>query len=578
MLHTSEAPSTGAGSVSATPDDELDRAVARVAEQRQTFARLPPAEKALLLQSTLPLFASVASDWVKAACVAKGLPADRPLTGEEWYGGPVVTLRNARLLVRSLEQVAASGRPAPGMGAHECFGGRLALDVFPAGGFDPLLYRGLSCVALLEKGVDVRTARESQASFYQRARPEGRVSLVLGAGNVSAIPPSDVFYKMFVEGSVAVLKVNPVNEWVGPFLERALAPLISRNFLSIVYGGGDAGAYLCQHPGIEDVHITGSNQTHDRIVWGPPGPEQERRRRENDPILKKTITSELGNVSPVAIVPGKFSDDGLWFQAKNLATMVANNASFNCNAAKMLITSRAWPQRARFLELVGKALSEIVPRRAYYPGARDRYDELVGDRPGVMKLGTAGPDELPWAFITGVDSASDDPLFRIEPFCAVLSQTDLDESDPAAFLASVTRFCNERLWGTLNATLIIDPRTEADPQVASALDRAIVDLRYGSVTINIWPGVVFGAMSPPWGGYPGATLADVQSGIGWSHNTFMLERIEKSVFRAPFTMSPKPAWFYDNKMMNVLGAKLADFEQSQSALKIPGLALAAMRG
>jgi aldehyde dehydrogenase (NAD(P)+) len=77
---------------------------------------------------------------------------------------------------------------------------------------------------------------------------------------------------MFVEGSVAVLKVNPVNEWVGPFLERALAPLISRHFLSIVYGGAEAGAYLCQHAGIEDIHITGSNQTHDRIVWGPPIP------------------------------------------------------------------------------------------------------------------------------------------------------------------------------------------------------------------------------------------------------------------------------------------------------------------
>jgi aldehyde dehydrogenase (NAD(P)+) len=578
MLHTTEAPSAGAGSASATPDAELDRAVARVAEQRQTFARLPPAEKALFLRSTLPLFAQVAGDWAKAACIAKGLPADRPVAGEEWLAGPVVTMRNTRLLVQSLEQVAASGRPALGRGVRERPNGRLAVEVFPAGGFDPILYRGLSCEALIEKGVDERAAKEHQASFYQRARPDGRVSLVLGAGNVSAIPPSDVFYKMFVEGSVAVLKINPVNEWVGPFLERALAPLISRSFLSIVYGGADAGAYLCEHAGIDDIHITGSNQTHDRIVWGPPGPEQERRRRENDPILKKTISSELGNVSPVAIVPGKFTEDALWFQARNLATMVANNASFNCNAAKMLITSRGWPQRARFLELVEKALSEIVPRRAYYPGARERYDELVGDRPGVTKLGTAGPDELPWAFVTGLDPASNDPLFRIEPFCAVLSQTDLEESDPAAFLESATRFCNDRLWGTLNATVIIDPRTEGDPQVASALERAIVDLRYGTVTVNIWPGVVFGSMCAPWGGYPGATLADVQSGIGWSHNTFMLERIEKTVFRAPLMMSPKPGWFYDNKMMKVIAEKLVDLEASQSALKIPGLAMAALRG
>jgi hypothetical protein len=126
--------------------------------------------------------------------------------------------------------------------------------------------------------------------------------------------------------------------------------------------------------------------------------------------------------------------------------------------------------------------------------------------------------------------------------------------------------------------LIIDPRTEADRTVARALERAILDLRYGTVAINVWPGVVFGAMSPPWGGHPSATLADVQSGIGWAHNTYMLEGFEKSVFRAPFTMSPKPAWFYDNKMMNVLGKKLVAFEASQSALKIPGLAVTALRG
>ena len=49
MLHLTEAPSAGAGSAAATPDAELDRAIATVGEQRQAFARLAPAEKALPL-------------------------------------------------------------------------------------------------------------------------------------------------------------------------------------------------------------------------------------------------------------------------------------------------------------------------------------------------------------------------------------------------------------------------------------------------------------------------------------------------------------------------------------------------
>ena len=47
----------------------------------------------------------------------------------------------------------------------------------------------------------------------------------------------DALYKMFVEGMVCVLKMNPVNEYLGPYLERALEPLIARGYLRIVYGG-----------------------------------------------------------------------------------------------------------------------------------------------------------------------------------------------------------------------------------------------------------------------------------------------------------------------------------------------------
>jgi aldehyde dehydrogenase (NAD(P)+) len=577
MQHAIEAPSARADSASTTPRAALDRAVAAVADQRSAFAKMPPREKAALLREVLPLLVRASRAWVEAGCKAKGIRADSPLSGEEWFAGPLVTARNVRLLASSLEQIASSGRPPLGRSVKKRPDGRVEVDIFPAGGFDPALYRGLSCSALLQPGIDEAKAREKQASFYQKKDPEGLVSLVLGAGNVSSIPPTDALYKMFVDGSVCVLKMNPVNEWAGPFIEQAFAPLVSRNFMRVVYGGGDVGEYLTTHAGIDDIHITGSNRTHDRIVWGPPGPDQERRRRFNDPVLKKTITSELGNVSPVVIVPGKFSDEELRFQAKNVATMVVNNASFNCNAAKILVTSRGWPQRGRFIELIIEALAKVPLRKAYYPGAKERYAELAGSRPGVKRIGQPGEGELAWALITDVDSSSaTEPLFQIEPFCGILSQTDLAETDPAAFLAAATKFCNDRLWGTLNATLVIDPRTEAE--VASAVDRAILDLRYGTVTINHWAGLVFGSVSAPWGGHPSATLQDVQSGIGWVHNTFMLEGIEKSVFRGPIVMSPKPAWFYDNAMMSVIGTKLADFEASPSALKLPGLAIASFRG
>ena len=71
---------------------------------------------------------------------------------------------------------------------------------------------GFTGHVLMQPGVTPEQARERQAAFYQRHDPEGGLSVILGAGNVASIPPMDVANKMFVEGIVCVLKMNPVNE------------------------------------------------------------------------------------------------------------------------------------------------------------------------------------------------------------------------------------------------------------------------------------------------------------------------------------------------------------------------------
>ena len=68
-------------------------------------------------------------------------------------------------------------------------------------------------------------------------------------------------------------------------------------------------------------------------------------------------------------------------------------------------------------------------------------------------------------------------------------------------------------------------------------------MNYGSVAINQWAGLMYGLMSPPWGGYPGAVLEDAESGIGWAHNSYLLRHAEKTVLDGPLTIAPKPIWF-----------------------------------
>jgi aldehyde dehydrogenase (NAD(P)+) len=548
----------------------VDEAIAIVKGHAREFARLGPRAKADLLRACLHGLLAEAPAWVMAGARAR---TSEPV--EEWLVGPIATIRMFRLLAESLDAVAANGKPPLGRGVRRRPDGRLEVSLVPASAIDAVVYMGFSAHALMSAGVDEAGARDRQAAFYSRSDPEGGVSVILGAGNVSSIPPMDVATKMFIEGFVCVLKMSPVNGWAGPFLERALEPLVSRGYLRIVYGGADVGSHLAHHPLVNQIHITGSDRTHDLIVFGPPGPERERRLREHDPLLRVPISSELGNVSPVAVVPYRYTDKELWFMSRNVVTMVVNNGSFNCNAAKMLVTAKGWPQRDRFLELIAKGLAEAPTRTAYYPGAFDRYRTLTAGRQ-LETFGQQTGEKLPWTLIRGLDASNDDALFRTEPFCGILSEASVGTTDPAEFLSAATRFMNEELWGTLNAMLFVHPKLERDAAAAAALDRAIVELRYGTVGINHWPALGYVWGTAPWGGHPSATLENVQSGLGWVHNTFMLGGIDKAVIRGPLTVWPYPAWFFDNPKGAAVAPLLAQMEASPSWLKLPRLLMRAL--
>jgi acyl-CoA reductase-like NAD-dependent aldehyde dehydrogenase len=588
MVTTQEAlgPSVGplpARSFDALPvtgEKDLDRHVGRLREKAREFARLAVAQKLDLLRDLHRQTADAASEWVGVACRAKGISLDEPVAGEEWIAGPAVTLRNIRFLIVALGEIGQHGVPVlADKRIRDLAHGAVGIRVAPYDKYDPALYGGITGETWLKAGIGRSDVPGHQASFYKKKDPEGGVSLVLGAGNVASIPPMDVLHKMFVDGNVVILKMNPVNEYLGPILERAFKTLIDKGYLAIVYGGGEVGAYLCYHRDVADVHVTGSDKTHDLIVWGPPGPEREDRKRRGDPLLTKPITSELGNVSPVMVVPGPYTDDELSSMAENVAGMVTNNASFNCNAAKMLVLPKGWSLRDPFIKKLEAVLAKVPPRKAYYPGAMQRYESLTSGHADVRKIGRGSEVILPWTLVLGLDG--DDPNeknFTTEPFCAILSEVAIGSSDPVEFLRAAVPFANDRIWGTLNAMLFVHPAVEASQSSKTAVDDALRDLRFGTVAVNAWPALAYALCSTPWGGHPSATLANVQSGIGWVHNTVMLEDIEKCVIRAPLKPMPKQVYFAGHKTVHKLGQRLVAFEASPSWLKVPGLAIAALGG
>jgi aldehyde dehydrogenase (NAD(P)+) len=558
--------------------NQLNEAVNRVRTSAGKFAGLKIEQRIALVDAMQQGYQNVAESSVKAGCSAKGIDFNSPAAAEEWATGPWCVIRHLRLVREQLESIRRSGNTTIGK-VSQAMDGRTMVEVFPTSTIDGLLFQKCKVEVRMQQGFDADMVDQWRAGFYRGATHGGQTVLVLGAGNIAAIGAMDVITRMFNEGKVCVLKMNPVNAYLGPFIEMAFASLIKQGFLAVVYGGAEVGSYLARHEGIDEIHLTGSDATHDAIVWGPPGPERELRKQSGKPLLDKPITSELGNVSPVILVPGPYTERELAYQAQDLSSYLVMNAGFLCNAARALITPKQWAPRQQFLHHLQQVLGDIPSRRSYYPGATELWWKHTEQRDHAIKIGSAGGDKLPWTLITGLDAANpNEPLFEREAFCPILTETPVGSSDPVEFLEQAVDFANDRLWGTLSATMIVHPQLMKDKRTAAAVERAIARLRYGTVSINTFPGISFAFGSPPWGAYPGASLENIQSGRGWVHNTPMLEGIEKTVVRFPLTMFPKPVYFPTHRTAHCTMQALIELDTHGSWARLPPVMWNAMLG
>ncbi|MCC7336678.1 MAG: aldehyde dehydrogenase family protein [Pirellulaceae bacterium] len=557
-------------SASAANAAVLDVALQALASGAQRLPHWTLNQRAELLDRCADGVLRSARDWVEVACRAKRIAVDSPVAAEEILAGPVCVLRYLRLLSRTLKDIERRGAPKLPGSPSQNTQGRTHVPVLPVAWlYDSLIFMGLQAEVWLEPQAD-RQLRFELSNNTSDA-PRANIAGVLGAGNVSAIGATDMLAKIFQEGEVVLLKLNPVNEYLEPVFNLAFEPLIAADMLRIVRGDGSVGQAIVEHPQIDSLHLTGSHVTHEIIVWGADPTERARRQLQQQPLVTKPVTSELGNVTPWIIVPGRFSARQLDAQAAQLVASIVNNASFNCLATKVIVTSRQWSQRGEFLDLLETKLKRVPPRYAYYPGARQRFELATG-----FAAPESGDGCLPWTIVRDADPLQSPHLFRDESFVCVCAETALDADTPQAFLEAAVAFVNDQLFGTLCANLTLPADFEKRESVA--VERALAELRYGTVSINQWAGVVYGLMTPPWGGFPGATLSDPQSGIGQVHNTFGIKSIEKTVLRGPLCSLLKPAWFANHRTAHRTAWALLEFYHRPSVLRLPRIINQALRG
>lgn len=557
---------------------QIDEALELLSRHKQAWAELSIDDRIDLLEALREGIVRVAEQWVEASLQGKGIDPGSPCEAEEWLGGPAVVLRNIQLLIRSLRDIQKFGAPCLPKPAYLGDQGQVVAPVLPTDAWDNFLFHGFTAEVWMQPEVRLEGLEATQAVFYRNPDPVGRVALVLGAGNVSSIAPMDALYKLFVEGCVVLLKMNPVNEYLGPILSDAFTALEEQGFFRLVYGGAAEGEYMCLHPQVEEIHLTGSDKTHDAIVYGT-GEEGAARKAEDRPRLDKPISCELGNVSPVIIVPGPWSAGDLAFQADNVASSLCNNAGFNCNAPRVIVQHAQWSQREAFLAALRSAFRKVPERHPYYPGAKDRHQRYVDEHPYADQFGGSGADQVPWTLITHLNPAREEEIcFNSEAWCGVTTEVGLSAESVVEYIDQAVDFCNDRLWGTLAVQILVHPRSLHDPDVAQAVERAIAKLEYGGVAVNHWPAVLYGLASPSWGAFPGHSRAQICSGRGVVHNTYMFDKPQKSVLRGPFRVFPKPAWFAGNKKATAIGRQLSYFYADPSLVRIPGLIWSTLRG
>jgi aldehyde dehydrogenase (NAD(P)+) len=563
----------------------LDRTVAELDAAKRRWARLPIPMKIDLLHRVREHVAHVADEWVSTAVRAKGIRPGSPLAGEEWLSGPYAVLTWIAAMTTSLQRLAAGADPLAGFRVWERPDGQAVVQVYPHGPRERLLLHGVTADVWMQPGADPDALADTVASFYRRPDPEGKVALVLGAGNIASIAPLDVLYKLYADGEVASVKLNPVNDYLGPVFERAFAPLVDEGYVRFVYGGGDVGAYLCQHAGVETIHITGSARTHDLIVYGP-GDRGAARKARDERLLAKPITSELGGVGPTIVVPGPWTAADFEFQAEHLVTQKLHNSGHNCIASQVLVLPESWDGAERLLAALRRRLRSVEARPAYYPGTEQRRAAAREHYPNAEDL-PAG--EASCLLVTGVDAS--DPkeyAFTEEFFGPVWATAELAGTDAAGFLRNAVRFANKALYGTLGANIVIHPGTAAE--ISAVLDEAVADLRYGTVGVNAWTGVGYSTPRATWGAFPGHTPRDIQSGTGVVHNALLFDRPQKSVVRAPFrpfprsvrhgelTLIPRPPWFVTNRTAASTGRRLTRYAADGGLRHIPGIFTSALRG
>ncbi len=342
---------------------------------------------------------------------------------------------------------------------------------------------------------------------------KGGIIAILAAGNYSS--SFEMIRALFIDNCAVVHKSHELNKITDIIWQKIFKPLVEAKAVS--FSDLDQGKDLVKDSRIDKIYFTGGTSTAKAILAS----------------TKTELVCECGGNNPCIIVPGvkPWSKAQIRHHAIGLATIAKLNGGAICGRLQTIITCRNWPQRNEFIFALKEALEFDTPAvSSYYPHTDKIFEDFKRHYPLVSAIKPKDNTAVKSEFLF-IEDVKDDYALQHEAFSQVMGEVALDTScDTEEFLKQAVEFCNDKLLGTLAATIIIDDKTSE--KYKTALDQAVNALKYGAIGVNVMAPMIWMDQYLTWGGNEKGK--ELVSGRGNFGNLFSYGNVEKSIARSSF--------------------------------------------
>lgn len=471
-----------------------------------SWAKTPAIERLDLIKKLQENLKAYALELGQADAAMKNREIGEQMVSEAEGVATTVTAMAGRLMgARHLYESLVQGKMPQPIGIRALEGDMHEVEVYPIHKKDKLL-------AGKQKGYIHVAGTPKQVNPLDK--PAGIIA-VSGAGNYSS--SIEMAMALFLENKAVIHKPHELNEDSDKVWAKIFAPLVERKALAFI--DADQGHEMSSLEGLHAIYFTGSTNVAHAIQNAASAP----------------LVSECGGNNPCLIVPGDrpWTDKEMKHQAIQITSVGKLNGGAVCGRAQTIVTSKNWPQREQFLDVLRKAIAEdTFAVSSHYPGVDKIKQKFIDNQPTAEVLKPEEGKHAKSDFVLIPDIGEDDFAVTNEAFCQIISEVPLDTANEAGdFLDKATSFCNDKLLGSLGCMILVD-----DDTFKTHKDRvlqAVNELNYGGISVNTIPPNIWLNPYLTWGGN-GETTENFVSGVGNFGNALNFENITKSVLISDF--------------------------------------------